>query len=41
MDALRAKRAVESGDRAAREKERLEAEKRDKNNKELFETRRL
>jgi hypothetical protein len=41
LDALRAKRAVEMGERLAREKERNEAEKRHKNNQELFDVRQL
>jgi len=41
LDALRAKRAVEMGERLAREKERTEAEKRHHNNHELFEVRKL
>jgi len=41
LDALRAKRAMEMGERLARDKERKEAEKRTNQNTELFEVRKL
>jgi len=41
LDALRAKRAVELGERQARDKEKKEAETKDRKNKELFEARQL